>query len=183
MTLGCPVTAEHGKPPLVRIGRVLSNRKTEIITDCTIMGGDSGAPLFNLDGKLIGIGTKCGNPLVHNIHVPIDRFRDDWESLTKSQDFDSLAPAWSLLGVQIAEGVKELRIKTIAPRGAAETVGLAPGDVLLKLDGRELHENDELTASIWQRKSGDKLEVEFRRGAETLKHQLTLGQNSSGKNP
>jgi serine protease Do len=183
LTLGYPVNSERGKSPLVRIGRVLSNRKTEIITDCTIMGGDSGAPLFNLDGKLIGIGTKCTDPLTHNIHVPIDRYRDDWELLTKGQDFDSLTPAWVLLGFQIAEDAKELRIRTLAPRGAAETAGLAPGDVLLKFAGQELRRNKELTALIVRHKPGDKLEIEVRRGDETLKHQLTLGPYGTGQNP
>jgi serine protease Do len=183
LTLGYPVTFDRGKPPLVRIGRVLANGQTEIITDGTIMGGDSGAPLFNVDGKLIGIGSKCAPSLVHNIHVPIDRFRDDWESLAKGQDFNSLTPAWAMLGVQVAEVAKELRIGSIVPRGAAEKAGLEPGDVLLKLGGQELHQRKELTASIRQHRSGDKVDVEFRRGAEILKHQLTLGGNSTGQNP
>ena len=88
-----------------------------------------------------------------------------------------------MLGLQFAENAKELRIKCLAPRGAGETAGLAPGDVLLKLDGQELHQNDELTALIRQHHLGDKLEIEFRRGEQTLKHQLTLGPQSTGQNP
>ena len=109
LTLGYPVNFEHGKMPAVRIGRVLHYGKKEIITDGTIMGGDSGAPLFDLDGKIIGIGTKCIDLLVYNIHVPIDRYRDDWEKLVQGKDFDSLAPKQALLGVIPAEGSDEAR--------------------------------------------------------------------------
>ena len=90
LTLGYPITFDLGRPPIVRIGRVLTTWKTEMVTDCTIMGGDSGAPLFNLDGKVIGIGTKCDVSLVYNLHVPINCFRAVWKPLTESKDFDSL---------------------------------------------------------------------------------------------
>ena len=42
LTLGYPITFDLGRPPIVRIGRVLTTWKTEMVTDCTIMGGDSG---------------------------------------------------------------------------------------------------------------------------------------------
>ena len=178
LTLGYPITFEHGKPPVVRVGRVLSNRKTEIITDCTIMGGDSGAPLFNLDGKVVGIGTKCDASLVHNIHVPIDRFRDGWEPLTKGKDFDSLVPTWALLGVLVA---KDARIESIVPGSGAEKAGLKPGDVLLKFAGQELRQNEELAPLVQQRRRGEKVEIELRRATETLNLQVTLGQSSTGQ--
>ncbi len=92
LTLGYPITFEHGRPPVVRVGRVLHNERPAIITDCTIMGGDSGAPLFNLEGKVVAIGTKCNNAIVFNLHVPMDRFAEVWDRLAKGEDFDSLAP-------------------------------------------------------------------------------------------
>jgi serine protease Do len=176
LTLGYPVTFEHGKPPLVRIGRVSSNRKTEIITDCTIMGGDSGAPLFNLDGSVIGIGTKCDSALAYNIHVPIDRFRDGWELLASGKDFDSLSPLWTSLGIFVAEEAAETtRIKTVAPKSGAEAAGVKPGDLLSKVGGKEFRSPGELRPLLRERKPGDPLEVEVRRGTETLKVQVTVG--------
>jgi serine protease Do len=89
LAMGYPVLFERGKPPVVRIGRVLRNRSTTVITDCTIMGGDSGGPLFDLEGKLIGIGSRCDNRLSINIHVPIDCYHDHWDRLTKGEDIHS----------------------------------------------------------------------------------------------
>ncbi len=147
------------------------------------MGGDSGAPLFDLDGKLIAIGTECLPPiLTYNIHVPIDRYRNEWELLAKSRDFDSQTPAWSLLGAHVVEAAKELRVAVLAPKGAAETAGLQPGDVLLTFGGQKLQQPSDFTGSIRKRRPGESVEIEFRRGTETLKRQLTLGQDSSGQN-
>jgi serine protease Do len=183
LMLGYPVTFERGKPPVLRIGRVLSNGKTEVITDGAIMGGDSGAPLFSLDGKLIGIGSRCSPPLTDNIHVPVDRYRDEWDLLAKSQDFNSLTPDWTGLGLHVVEVAKELRIGVIAPHGAAEKAELHAGDVLLGFGGQKVQQKDELTAAIRKHRAGEEVEIEFRRGTETLKHQLTLGQTNSGRNP
>ena len=139
LTLGYPVTFEHGKPPVVRIGRVLRNRKTEIITDGTIMGGDSGAPLFNLDGKVIGIGTKCDERSRSSITSTCRSTASatSWDRLAKGKDFDSLGPQAGAAGRSVAaEDADEARIGSIVPGSGAEKAGLKPGDVLLKFDGR-----------------------------------------------
>ena len=175
LTLGYPVTFEHGKPPLVRIGRVLLNRKTEIIADCTIMGGDSGAPLFSLDGKVIGIGSKCDTSLVWNIHVPIDRFRDEWELLAKGKDFDSLAPTTAHLGVVFADETEGVQIESIEAGSGADKAGLKPGDVLLKLGGTELQRYADFPPLLHRHRPGDKVEIEVRRGQDVLKLHATLG--------
>jgi serine protease Do len=179
LTLGYPVQFERGKAPVVRIGRVLSRRKTEVITDCTIMGGDSGAPLFDLDGKVIAIGTKCANHTVtYNIHVPIDVFRDGWEALAKGQDFDSLASKRVLLGVTAADDAEDARIGSVVPGSGAEKAGLKAGDVLLKFGRQELHRYEELPPLVEQHRPGDKVEIELRRGTETLTLQVTLGAST-----
>jgi serine protease Do len=180
LTLGYPVSFEHGKMPAVRVGRVLHDGKKEIITDGTIMGGDSGAPLFNLDGRIIGIGTKCIDLLVYNIHVPIDRYRDDWEKLVQGKDFDSLAPKQALLGVIPADGSDEPRVASVIPGSGAEKSGIRAGDLLLKFAGTELHKFAELPPLVQRHRPGDKVEIELRRGTETLKLQVKLGRRNAG---
>jgi serine protease Do len=180
LTLGYPVSFEHGKTPAVRIARVLHYGKNEIITDGTIMGGDSGAPLFDLDGKVIGIGTKCIDLLVYNIHVPIDRYRDDWEKLVQGKDFNSLAPKRAFLGVLPAERNDEPRVAQVIAGSAAEKSGVRPGDLVLKFGGREIHKFSELPPLVRRHKPGDQVEIELRRGGETLKLQATLGQRDPG---
>ena len=182
LTLGYPMTFEPGRAPVVRVGRVLRNDKTGVITDGPIMGGDSGAPLFDLDGKVIAIGTMCDKSLAYNIHVPMDRFAAVWDRLVRGEDFDSLAPK-AVLAAAAAAGAADARLGSIEPGSGAEQAGLKSGDVLLKFDGQQIGKFAEISRVVQKHKPGDKVEIEVRRGSETLKLQVTLDHEHAGENP
>ena len=60
---------QRGAP--VRVGRLWqTNEKAFYRSDCTVSGGDSGGPLFDLEGKLIGIHSSISMNLTENRHVP-----------------------------------------------------------------------------------------------------------------
>jgi serine protease Do len=177
VTLGYPISFERGKPPIVRVGRVLRNRSPMIVTDCPIMGGDSGGPLLDLQGRVIGIGSRCDNTLTVNMNVPIDRFRDHWDLLVQGEDFDSRFANVAFLGVGPDESTDEARIGYIISETAAEKAGIKVGDTVLKIDGNELSSYDDLPPLIWRRKPGDEVEIEVRRGDQTMKIKATLGQH------
>ena len=62
LKLGHPSGYRPGRRPVVRFGHVLCRDDNSFITDCRIVGGDSGGPLFDLDGHLIGILRSCHCP-------------------------------------------------------------------------------------------------------------------------
>ncbi len=64
---------DRGAP--VRLGRIVSIRSGYYKTDCKLIGGDSGGPLFNMKGELIGIHSRVGQDLEHNIHIPMPVFK------------------------------------------------------------------------------------------------------------
>jgi serine protease Do len=73
---------QRGTP--VRFGRLWSaNEKAFYRSDCTVSGGDSGGPLFDLDGNVIGIHSSISMNIKENRHVPAAVFRADWERLKK----------------------------------------------------------------------------------------------------
>src|SRR4051812_5482701 len=61
LEFGHPFMYQAGRPALTRLGRVLSRTDDGFCTDCLMAPGDSGAPFFNLDGKLVGV-IRDGNP-------------------------------------------------------------------------------------------------------------------------
>ena len=67
---GHPGGFKKGRPPVVRVGRIGFNSENLVQSDCTLVGGDSGGPLFDMNGKVIGIHSRIGDPISANIHVP-----------------------------------------------------------------------------------------------------------------
>lgn len=86
------------RPAPMRLGRVLhvtseaSAGSRWIITDCTVISGDSGGPLFNLDGKVIGIHSNIGMSVLVNRHVPISAYHTQWDELNKAGLIDRPPP-------------------------------------------------------------------------------------------
>ena len=80
---------QRGAP--VRVGRLWQNNdKAYYRSDCTVSGGDSGGPLFDLDGRVIGIHSSISMDLAENRHVPIGVFHDDWERLMKGDSWGNM---------------------------------------------------------------------------------------------
>ena len=86
--VGHPGGYRLNRTPVVRLGRVLNVNPFLIQTDCTLVGGDSGGPLFDLEGKVVGIHSRIGGrSITENIHVPVDTYRDTWDRLVRSDNW------------------------------------------------------------------------------------------------
>ena len=80
--------------PPVRLGRIngLSGKAEPdkvgwLSSDSTLVGGDSGGPLFDMQGKVIGIHAQGLDAVTSNFHVPVDTFRLEWSRLIKGEDW------------------------------------------------------------------------------------------------
>jgi serine protease Do len=66
----------------VRFGRVYHiDHEKFIRSDCALVGGDSGGPLFDLNGKVIGVHSFVGHDLSMNNDAPVEALRKDWDRL------------------------------------------------------------------------------------------------------
>jgi serine protease Do len=164
----------------VRLGRVYRHDPLDINSDCTIMGGDSGGPLFDLQGRVIGISSTCGNSVLENRHVAIDRFQRYWDRLLKGEDMEDLEPGYgATLGVTEDLEVDAARLAGVKPDGPAAVAGVKVGDVVIKFAGREIRSFRDLKAEVRQHKPGEKLDLEIHRGEEVLKISVTLGKSEN----
>jgi serine protease Do len=178
VALGHPGGFRPGRTPVVRLGRVLFRNQVLIQTDCCLVGGDSGGPLFDLEGNVIGIHSRIGGPITANIHVPVDTYRDTWDRLVQgevwgTQPVRADAP---FLGVEGDLQDKECRIRQVIEGSPAEQAGLKAGDIVVKFDGREVASYEDLVAQIQKKKPGDAVSLEVRRGEESLTLKAVIGR-------
>ena len=154
VALGHPGGYQQDRPPVVRVGRILANNDDLILTDNTLVGGDSGGPLFDLDGRLIAIHSRIGGRIQANIHVPIDRFLDDWTALIDSKDQNDPMPSWMRRGPQRATdgmgfdtsdlSARGARVTEMTADGPADKAGIQINDRVIALDGRPVQNGQEL---------------------------------------
>ncbi len=82
LALGHPGGYDHERGAPLRVGRLWeTDTKAYFRSDCTVSGGDSGGPLFDLDGRVIGIHSSISQNLAENRHVPIGVFEKNMERL------------------------------------------------------------------------------------------------------
>jgi serine protease Do len=83
--LGHPGGYDGARGSVLRVGRVIRVGEDTIQTDCTLMSGDSGGPLFDLNGELVGIHSRIQLSPSQNFHVAVPSFRKHWVALTSGQ--------------------------------------------------------------------------------------------------
>ncbi|TKC61409.1 PDZ domain-containing protein [Pedobacter hiemivivus] len=88
------------KTPTVRLGYVAETETSEgfIRTTCLMEPGDSGGPVFDMKGRVIGLHSKINLSLEDNFEIPIDLYRKYWSSLIRPASYVSLPAAESFAG-------------------------------------------------------------------------------------
>jgi serine protease Do len=184
VTLGHPGGFNKDRPPVVRAGRILYARDDAIGTDCTIVGGDSGGPLLDMSGRLIGIHSRISDDVTDNYHVPIDTYRETWDRLAKGDDWGGPpAPGGPLLGIngqtvpRLGEtGQAGCKVTDVFPHTPADTAGIARDDLIISLGGDNVASLDSLQALITKRKAGDEVTVVILRDGEKKELKVKLSR-------
>ena len=177
LTTGHPGGYKPGRPPVVRLGRVLLARNSVLATDCTLVGGDSGGPLFDMQGLVIGIHSRIGQPLEANFHVPVATYRDTWDRLATGEWWGRpVPPGGPYVGISGDPEAEPCKISMVSPNSPAASAGIQVGDIIRSFAGQPVRDFAELAAKIAKYKPEDKVELEIMRGEEALKLNLTIGK-------
>lgn len=179
---GHPGGYQRGRTPVVRLGRILMPRDSEVMTDCTLVGGDSGGPLWDMEGRVIGINSRIGGPLTANIHVPVNTYRETWDRLAKAEIWGGNrfgggpSPGGPFVGIVGEEKNDVCRVQLVVPDSPAAKAGIKVGDVIKKFGDDGVKNFTQLVEMIGKRKVGDKIALEVVRDKETLKIELEIGR-------
>ena len=165
----------------IRVGRILSintDRKGDahtLFTDCALIGGDSGGPLFTLEGKLVGIHSRIGTDVSDNMHVPIDVFADSWDRMARNEVWGTLPGFQPMIGVVGAQEDERPIITAVAPQGPAELAGVRAGDMVLAVDGLAISTFEALRNAVAAKTPGELIVLKIQRGEKILKLPVTVG--------
>lgn len=177
LALGHPGGWRPGRPPVLRLGRVLARYSWMLRTDCALVGGDSGGPLFDLDGKVIGIHSRIAKSLTVNIHVPVDTYRTTWDRLAKGEVWGGRRISQAYLGVVSKGDAHECRIAEVAKDSPAEKAGLKADDVVLRFGKDTIEDFEDLQTLIRRHKPGDEVPIRVRRGKQILNLKVIIGKH------
>lgn len=187
IAMGHPGGFDAERPIVTRLGRVYRMRDNYIQTDCTIIGGDSGGPLFDLDGKVIGIHSRISVSLRQNYHVPITTYTETWDRLAASEVWNRPVERGNgperggpFIGVQgqldgddLVDGAI---LGRVYPNTPAAQAGLREGDIVVAIEDRKVGTFGDLAAIVSESKPGDELTFSIKRGGREMDVELTVGR-------
>jgi serine protease Do len=163
-----------------------------IQTDAAINRGNSGGPLFNLNGEVIGVNTAIISPSGGSIGIgfaiPSKTVVDVIDQL---REFKEVRRGW--LGVRIQQVTDEIAesLSVKPPRGAliagiddkgpAKPAGIEPGDVVVKFDGKDIKEMRDLPRIVADTPVGKAVDVVIIRNGQELTKTVKLGRLDEGE--
>lgn len=167
----------------VRLGRLETDGKQRfLISECTLIGGDSGGPLFDLDGKLIGIHSSIGALSRINNHVPVSVFKSDWQKLLSGQQWGMLGlnpmadPESPAFGCELfeIEGIGGVVVGDVVAGSPADKAGLQPGDLIVRMSERSIETRHDMIRELGRHKPGEEAEIVVVRRGQPYKAKIVF---------
>jgi serine protease Do len=157
-----------------------------IQTDAAINRGNSGGPLFNLDGKVVGVNTAILSPNGGSIGIGFSMASNVVSRVVDQlTEYGEIRRGWLGVRIQdvdedIAESIDGLdraagAVVTGVPEGPAKDAGILQGDVIVIFDGREVEDVRDLVQTVGNTEVGKAVDVVVVRDGEQVTLSVTLG--------
>ena len=168
-------------------GRALSGSYDDFIqTDAAINRGNSGGPLFNMDGEVIGVNTAILSPNGGSIGIGFSMSSAVVEKvIDQLTTFGETRRGW--LGVRIQDVTEDVAealgiektdgaLVTDVPDGPAKTGGIKSGDVIIEFDGKTIKDTRELVRIVGDSPVGKQVSVKVLRDGKKVSLSVKLGR-------
>lgn len=152
-------------------------------TDAAINTGNSGGPLLNMRGEVVGVNTATVRRGVMGFAIPINAVK---ASLPQLHDYGHVKRAYLGVRIERLDSDKIIRLGLESPRGAyvhevlkdqpAQQAGLAIGDIIIGFDGRQVNSPFDLQTAVAASPIGKKVRIEFLRQQQRQTIELALGE-------
>lgn len=175
--LGHPGGFDEKRGVVLRVGRIIKQTANALQTDCVLMGGDSGGPLFDLQGDVIGIHSLIWESRQENMHVSMAPFFRSWAEMEHGRVIDT----WGIgsggyLGVATevnASGIVE--VVDVIAGSPSEKAGLKNGDLILALNGEAISGLPQFTHAVRVRPAGEEVQLRLRHLNDEREVKIKLG--------
>ncbi len=163
-----------------------------IQTDAAINRGNSGGPMFNLNGEVVGVNTAIISPSGGSIGIGFAVPSKTVVSVVDQlRQFGETRRGW--LGVRIQQVTEEIAesleikpargalIAGVDDKGPAKPAGIEPGDVVVKFDGKDIKEMKDLPRAVADTAVGKEVDVVVIRKGKEVTKQVKLGRLEDGE--
>lgn len=158
-----------------------------IQTDASINAGNSGGPLLNAQGQVIGINTvKVSTAEGLGFAIPINSIKTILDQVIKTGDYKVVSLGVQTMDMTLAKRYYNLRtnlesgvlIMDVIKDTPAANAGLTKGDVILKIGDTKVEGVDSLKATLYKYKVGDKAKLNILRNGKTMDIDVTFSEYS-----
>ncbi|WP_149140540.1 DegQ family serine endoprotease [Gemmobacter caeruleus] len=174
-------------------GRELQGTYDDFLqTDAAINKGNSGGPLFNMDGQVVGVNTAILSPTGGSIGIGFSMASNVVQKVTNQlREFGETRRGW--LGVRIQDVTPDVAeamglgdgavgaLITDVPEGPAKEAGMMAGDVITLFDGKPIKDVRDLTRRVADAPVGEAVKVEVLREGKTETLTVTLGRREEAE--
>lgn len=181
-TVSVGVISGLGRQVTAQGGQTVVTLEDVVQTDAAINRGNSGGPLLNLRGEVIGVNFAIAEQAQNiGFAIPVNKAKKSIEQVKTLGRiaYPFLGVRYTLLkdgGALVQKG--DSGEPAVFPDSAAEKAGLKEGDVILEFNGEKITTENTLAKLIMEYNPGDKITLKIKRGETELAVEVVLGERS-----